>query len=102
VCLAVPAKVEKVCEDGTARCRVGEGDAFVVASLALLEEPPQPGEYVIIHAGFALRTLDAADAEETIAVLRAMVAAVDAEHLRVNSGGGTAVRGSGEQRIHRP
>jgi hydrogenase expression/formation protein HypC len=80
VCLAVPAKVEEVFEDGTARCRVGEGDAFVTACLALLEEPPQPGEYLIIHAGFALRKLDAADAEETIVVLRQMIAAVDAEY----------------------
>ncbi|MDR2603842.1 MAG: HypC/HybG/HupF family hydrogenase formation chaperone [Desulfovibrio sp.] len=80
MCLAVPAKVEEIFEDGTARCRVGEGDAFVTASLALLEEPPQPGDYLIIHAGFALRKLDAADAEETIALLREMIAVVDAEH----------------------
>jgi hydrogenase expression/formation protein HypC len=80
VCLAVPAKVEEILEDGTARCRVGEGDAFVTACLALLEESPQPGEYLIIHAGFALRKLDAAYAEESIAVLREMIAAVDAEH----------------------
>jgi hydrogenase expression/formation protein HypC len=79
MCIAVPAKVEEIFEDGTARCRVGEGDAFVTASLALLEEFPQPGEYVIVHAGFALRKLDAADAEETIAMLRDMLAAVDAE-----------------------
>ncbi|MDR2670023.1 MAG: HypC/HybG/HupF family hydrogenase formation chaperone [Desulfovibrio sp.] len=83
MCLAVPAKVEEIFEDGTARCRVGEGDAFIVVSLALLEEPPQPGEYLIIHAGFALRKLDTADAEETIAMLREMIAAVDAE--RANS-----------------
>jgi hydrogenase expression/formation protein HypC len=78
MCLAVPAKVVEISEDGMARCRVGEGDAFVGASLALLEETPQPGEYVIIHAGFALRKLDTADAEKTIAMLREMIAAVDA------------------------
>ncbi|MDR2124164.1 MAG: HypC/HybG/HupF family hydrogenase formation chaperone [Desulfovibrio sp.] len=79
MCIAVPAKVVETFEDGTARCRVGEGNAFVTASLALLDEPPQPGEYLIIHAGFALRKLDAADAEETVALLREMIAAVDAE-----------------------
>ena len=79
MCLAVPMKVEDVSELGMARCRVGEGDTFVTASVALLEEPPKPGEYIIVHAGFALRKLDAADAEETLRLLREMIALVNEE-----------------------
>lgn len=74
MCLAVPMKVSEVSADGMARCQVGEGQTFVTASVALLPEPPEPGEYVIVHAGFALRKLDPADAEETLKLLREVLA----------------------------
>lgn len=70
MCLAVPVKVEELLESGMLRCRVGEGDTFVTASDALLEGPPQIGQYVIIHAGFALRTVETHEAEETLKILR--------------------------------
>jgi hydrogenase expression/formation protein HypC len=76
MCLAVPVKVlELFAADEMARCRVGEGETFVNVSLGLLEEAPEPGEYLIVHAGFALRKLEPDDAEETIRLLRAMLAA---------------------------
>ena len=74
MCLAVPMKVSEVSQDGIARCQVGEGETYVTASVALLPEPPEPGEYIIVHAGFALRKLDPADAEETIKLLREVLA----------------------------
>lgn len=80
MCLAVPMKVTEVTADGIARCRVGESDTFVAASVALLAEPPAPGEYVIVHAGFALRKLEPADAEETLKLLREMAEAARPEH----------------------
>ena len=80
MCLAIPMKVTEVTEDGIARCRVGEGETFVTASVALLEEPPLPGEYVIVHAGFALKKLEPADAEKTLKLLREMAEAARPEH----------------------
>lgn len=77
MCLAVPMKVSEVSQDGIARCQVGEGETYVTASVALLPEPPEPGEYIIVHAGFALRKLDPADAEETLKLLREIL-----EHAR--------------------
>ena len=74
MCIAVPMKVSEVGADGMARCRVGEGETYVTASVALLPEAPEPGEYVIVHAGFALRKLDPADAEETLKLLREVLA----------------------------
>lgn len=79
MCLAVPMRVEEVTEAGIARCRVGEGETFITASVALLEEPPAIGDYVIVHAGFALRRLDAADAEDTLRLLREMLACAKPE-----------------------
>lgn len=75
MCLAVPMKVTEISEDGMARCQVGESQTYVTTSVALLPEPPVPGEYVIVHAGFALRKLEPADAEETLKLLREILAA---------------------------
>lgn len=79
MCLAVPMRVSEVSSDGLARCQVGESETFVTTSVALLEEPPAPGDYVIVHAGFALRKLDPADAEETLKLLREILAAARPE-----------------------
>ncbi len=69
MCLAIPAKVE-VIENGVAHCRVGEGETFVNASLMLLDEEVTFGDYVIIHAGFAIRKLDLKEAQESLTILR--------------------------------
>ena len=46
------------------------------ASLLLLEDV-RVGDYVIVHAGFAIQKLDEAAARETLDLLREAVAAVD-------------------------
>jgi len=46
------------------------------ASLMLLEDA-QVGDYVIVHAGFAIKKLDETAARETLNLLREAVAAVD-------------------------
>jgi hydrogenase expression/formation protein HypC len=40
------------------------------ASLMLLEEEVNPGDYVIVHAGFAISKLDEEYAEETLRMMR--------------------------------
>lgn len=84
MCLAVPMKVTEVTDDGMAKCRIGESETYVTASVALLEAPPEPGDYVIVHAGFALRKLEPQDAEETLRLLREMIACVEQERSGVN------------------
>jgi len=44
------------------------------ASLLLLEDP-KVGDYVIVHAGFAIHTIDETEAKETLALLREAIAA---------------------------
>jgi hydrogenase expression/formation protein HypC len=42
-------------------------------SLSLLGEPaPQPGEYVVVHVGYAIERLDLHAAEESLALWQAM------------------------------
>lgn len=70
MCLAVPVCVVDVPEEGKARVRVGSGETYMDISTLLLPEAPRPGDYVIVHAGFALRSLDAAEAEESLRIFR--------------------------------
>jgi hydrogenase expression/formation protein HypC len=74
MCLAIPAEIIKI-EDEMATIRVGE--ALRKASLMLLPEPPQLGDYVIVHAGFALHKLDPAEARESLRLLRELAQAGD-------------------------
>jgi hydrogenase expression/formation protein HypC len=69
MCLAIPAKIESI-DNGVAQCRVGEGETFVTASLMLLDQEAGLGDYVIIHAGFAIRKLDLKEAQESLTILR--------------------------------
>ena len=40
------------------------------ANLMLLDQGVQVGDYVIVHAGFAISRLDEAEARETLALMR--------------------------------
>lgn len=74
MCLAVPAEIIKI-ENDVATCKVGEGDTTVNASLMIMSEEVEIGDYLIIHAGFGIRKLDRAEAEETIRTLREVIQA---------------------------
>lgn len=67
MCLAVPMKV--ICSDG--ETVVAEIDGVKrPASLLMLGEPVQVGEYVLIHAGFAISKLDEDEAQATLNLMR--------------------------------
>jgi hydrogenase expression/formation protein HypC len=42
--------------------------------LDLVDRQPEVGDYLIIHAGFAINCLNAKDAEENLALMREMAA----------------------------
>lgn len=71
MCLAVPTLVTAV-DDQKAVCQIHGGQTKVEASLLLLDEEVQPGDYVLLHAGFALRKLDQCEARETLDLLQEM------------------------------
>jgi len=68
MCLAVPMKLIAV--DGDIG-KVKTSDVEMDVSLALVEHA-KPGDYVVIHAGFAIQTLDEEEAKETLAILKRM------------------------------
>ena len=62
MCLAIPAKVVSVKED-KARVDFGEGVLREV-NVALVNA--KVGDYVLVHAGYAIQVLDEKEAQETI------------------------------------
>ena len=77
VCLAIPAKVIEIQDE---MATVDVGGITRQASLLLLDHV-DPGDYVIVHAGFAIHKLDHAEAEESLKVLREMVDALPPEEM---------------------
>ncbi|MDD3293485.1 MAG: HypC/HybG/HupF family hydrogenase formation chaperone [Geobacteraceae bacterium] len=67
MCLAVPMRITSI-----------EGEVMVAemdgvrreASLMMLGDEVKVGDYVLIHAGFAISRLDEEEAEETLSIMR--------------------------------
>ena len=69
MCLGVPGQVREVYEaHGIGMGRVDFGGVVKEVCLAYLPEA-QPGDYCIVHAGFAITRLDEAAAHETLRAL---------------------------------
>jgi len=65
MCLAIPAKIESIEAD---RATVDIRGLKRKIGLALLPDA-QVGEYVLLHAGFAIQRIDPGEAEETYRLL---------------------------------
>lgn len=66
MCLAIPSRIVKI-DDGVGTIDV---DGVKMEVSLLLLEDPKVGEYVIVHAGFAIHKIDEAEAMETLKILR--------------------------------
>jgi hydrogenase expression/formation protein HypC len=70
MCLAVPMQIIKI-EDNTAFVSAdGTGRKI---RLDIIDERPEVGDYVIIHAGFALHRIDENTARENLKLLKEML-----------------------------
>lgn len=67
MCLAVPAKIIEM--DGTGMGVVDMEGTRRAVSL-LLQEDAKLGDYVIVHAGFAIHKIDEEEALESLRILR--------------------------------
>ena len=66
MCLAIPVQVTELLEGDMARVTLdGVGKTI---SLALVENV-RPGDYVILHVGYALSRVDPEEAAKTLALL---------------------------------
>ena len=67
MCLAVPMKIKEIKEDGSGV--VVADNATYIVNLSLIKEP-EVGDYVIVHAGFAIEKLDETEANTRIELFR--------------------------------
>jgi len=77
MCLAIPSQIVELLDNGMARARVGNSETYVTTCVSLLPEPAQVGDYMIVHAGFAMHRLDPAEAEASLGLLRDMAQMVE-------------------------
>lgn len=87
MCLGIPMEVVEISTDG-ASGHASTGGVRRPVRFDLLEEV-EVGEYVIIHAGYAIQKLSRQDAMETLSLL--------AEFLAPADDGAELVEGAGEE-----
>jgi hydrogenase expression/formation protein HypC len=66
MCLAVPVEIVELLPDDMARVTI-DGVGKIV-SVALIDAPA-PGDYVIVHVGYALARIDPEEARRTLRLL---------------------------------
>lgn len=71
VCLAIPVRVTALLEHGWAEADIGSVMTRVCTALV---DAVAVGDYLIVHAGFAITRLDVAQAEETLALFAEITA----------------------------
>lgn len=70
MCLAIPAKVVEI-KENMAKVDFGEG---VLRDVNVTLVDVKLGEYVLVHAGYAIQVLDKESAEETLQLWREILA----------------------------
>lgn len=80
MCLGIPGQIESIQNDDplTATGSVRFGDIRKSISLAYTPEA-QVGDYVIVHAGFALSVIDEEEANSVFATLKELGEAIEDE-----------------------
>lgn len=79
MCLAIPGKVVSVA-DSKAEVDFGEG---VLREVNVLLIDVKKGDYVLVHAGYAIQVMDEKEAMETISLWNQILDAEDAAKKRM-------------------
>jgi hydrogenase expression/formation protein HypC len=75
VCLAIPGRVVEIIDEALRLARVDVAGVRRTVNIGLLDaepEPPGPGDWVLIHVGFALSKVDEEEAMATLKLLEDM------------------------------
>lgn len=79
MCLGIPGKIISIYEEqGTRMAKIDFGGVTREACVEVIPEA-QPGDWTIIHAGFALNLLSEDEARETLEILEEMSELADLE-----------------------
>jgi hydrogenase expression/formation protein HypC len=80
MCLAVPAQVLELRDNQMALVDLGGTQREI--SLMVLDGQVQPGEYVLIHVGYAIEVIDEDEAQRTLELFEQFQALEDEPALR--------------------
>jgi hydrogenase expression/formation protein HypC len=78
MCLAVPGQVLELVDEGNRLARVDVAGVLRTVNIGLLDDV-DPGDWVLIHVGFALSKVDEEEALATLGLLRRMGEAFEQE-----------------------
>ena len=91
MCLAIPGQVVELLDEANQLAQVDVAGVRRTVNIALLGDGTgtQPGQWVLIHVGFALSKIDEREAHATLELLRQMGDEYEQalEELRVSSSG---------------
>ncbi len=72
MCLGIPGKITSIYDDfGTKMARIDFGGVTREVCIEVIPEA-RPGDWTIVHAGFALNLLSEKEAQETLDILSQM------------------------------
>ncbi len=98
MCLAIPGKILEIFEDHG--LKMGRIDYAGTVNVACLEYVPdaQPGQYVIVHAGFAISVLDEEEAQKSLELWRELEEAAEQEEEELRKDGEKSARDEEDRR----
>jgi hydrogenase expression/formation protein HypC len=82
MCLAIPGQVVAIVDEGNRLAKVSVAGVHRTVNVGLLDgdgTAVRPGEWVLIHVGFAMSRIDEAEAAATLALLEQMGAEYETE-----------------------
>jgi hydrogenase expression/formation protein HypC len=80
MCLGIPGQLVELADDNDQLARVEVAGVRRMINIGLLEdEALDPGDWVLIHVGFAMSKIDEAEAEVALASLKLMGSGLDDE-----------------------
>jgi hydrogenase expression/formation protein HypC len=78
MCLAIPGRLVEIVDEANRLAKVDVAGVQRTVNVGLLEDAA-PGDWVLIHVGFALQKVDEEEAEATIKLLEGMGADYEQE-----------------------
>jgi hydrogenase expression/formation protein HypC len=85
MCLAIPAQIVELLQPDELLARVEVAGVSRVINVGLVERPA-PGDWVLVHVGFAISRIDEHEAQATLALLEQMGTAYEQELAELREG----------------